>query len=125
MRTLSLACLFLSTVVFAAEPAKKVVDPLWTPPTPVNAKERWELATDKDWIDGRFRKMDTGPFLNATIDYEGPKGKVRSYKATAIKVGDKGEATVLFDRNQLRFAAAWTGGFLNISDRRFGLLNTP
>jgi type 1 glutamine amidotransferase len=97
----------------------------WTPPTPIGAKEPWEVATDKDWIDGRFRKMDTGPFLNATIDYEGPKGKVRSYKATAIKVGDNGEATVLFDRNQLSFAAAWTGGFLNHSDRRFGLLNTP
>ncbi len=100
-------------------------DTNWTPPTPIGAKEPWEIATDKDWIDGRFRKMDTGPFLNATIDYEGPKGKVRSYKGTAIKVGDKGEATVLFDRNQLRFAAAWTGGFLNHSDRRFGLLNTP
>jgi hypothetical protein len=97
----------------------------WTPPAPEVGAEPWQLETDKDWIDGRFRKMDTGPYLNATIDYEGPKGKVRSYKATAIKVGEKGEATVLFDRDQLRFAAAWTGGFLNISDRRFGLLNTP
>jgi type 1 glutamine amidotransferase len=97
----------------------------WTPPTPTVAAEPWEKETDKDWVDARFQKTDTGPYLNATIDYEGPKGKVRSYKATAIKVGDKGEATVLFDRNQLRFAAAWTGGFLNISNRRFGLLNTP
>jgi hypothetical protein len=97
----------------------------WTPPAPEVGAEPWQLETDKDWIDDRFRKTDTGPYLNATIDYEGPKGKVRSYKATAIKVGDKGEATVLFDRNCLRFAAAWTGGFLNISDRRFGLLNTP
>ena len=40
---------------------------------------------------------------------------MRAYKGTAIKVGDKGEATVLFDRNQLRLAAAWTGGFLNHS----------
>ena len=47
------------------------------------------------------------------------------YKGTAISVGDKGEAAVLFDRNQLRFAAGWTGGFLNHVDRRFGLLNTP
>ena len=97
----------------------------WTPPAPAVAGEPWERETDKDWVDARFQKMDTGPFLNATIDYEGPKGKVRSYKATAIKVGEKGEATVLFDRNQLRLAAAWTGGFLNHSSRRFGLLNTP
>jgi len=99
-------------------------DANWTPPAAV-AGEPWERETDKDWVDARFSKMDTGPYLNATIDYEGPKGKVRSYKATAIKVGDKGEATVLFDRNQLRFAAGWTGGFLNHSSRRFGLLNTP
>ena len=32
---------------------------------------------------------------------------------------------MLFDRNQLRFAAVWTGGYLNHSNRRFGLLNTP
>jgi type 1 glutamine amidotransferase len=71
----------------------------WTPPAPEVGAEPWQLETDKDWIDDRFRKTDTGPYLNATIDYEGPKGKVRSYKATAIKVGDvgdKGEATVLF-----------------------------
>src|SRR5262249_34768820 len=100
-------------------------DANWTPPTPDVAAEPWQKETDKDWVDARFQKMDTGPYLNATIDYEGPKGKVRSYKATAIKVGDKGEATVLFDRNQFRLAAAWTGGFLNHSSRRFGLLNTP
>jgi type 1 glutamine amidotransferase len=102
-------------------------DTNWTPPTPVVAGEAWEKETDKDWVDGRFSKTDTGPYLNATIDYEGPKGKVRAYKGTAIKVGDrdKGEATVLFDRNTLRLAAAWTGGFLNHSSRRFGLLNTP
>ncbi|HEX3149922.1 MAG TPA: ThuA domain-containing protein, partial [Gemmataceae bacterium] len=100
-------------------------DANWTPPTPDVTSEPWQRETDKDWVDSRFQKTDTGPYLNATIDYEGPKGKVRSYKATAIKVGDKGEATVLFDRNQLRFAAAWTGGFLNHSSRRFGLLNTP
>jgi len=100
-------------------------DTNWTPPVSAGAKEPWELENDKDWVDARFAKTDTGPFLNATIDYEGPKGKVRAYKGTAIKVGDKGEATVLFDRNTLRFAAGWTGGFLNHSSRRFGLLNTP
>src|SRR5262249_55038059 len=53
------------------------------------------------------------------------RGRVRSYKATAIRVGDKGEAAVVFDRNQLRLAAGWTGGYLSHSDVRFGLLNTP
>ncbi|MCI0704502.1 MAG: hypothetical protein L0241_25895, partial [Planctomycetia bacterium] len=31
----------------------------------------------------------------------------------------------VFDRCTLRLSATWTGGFLNHSDRRFGLLNTP
>ena len=91
-------------------------------PTPTGRRRRRTVgrravgAGDGQGLDRRpVPKTDTGPYLNATIDYEGPKGKVRSYKATAIKVGDKGEATVLFDRNQLRFAAAWTGGFLNHS----------
>jgi type 1 glutamine amidotransferase len=100
-------------------------DANWTPPPPDVAAEPWQKETDKDWVDGRFSKMDTGPYLNATIDYEGPKGKVRVYKATAMKVGGWGEAAFLFDRNQLRMAAAWTGGYLNHSSRRFGLLNTP
>lgn len=100
-------------------------DTNWTPPIAADAQEPWQRETDKDWVDARFSKTDTGPYLNATIDYEGPKGKVRSYKGTAIKVGEKGEGTVLFDRNTLRLAAGWTGGFLNHSSRRFGLLNTP
>lgn len=99
-------------------------DTNWTPPANL-VGEPWERMTDKDWVDGRFQKTDTGPFLNATVDYTGPTSKGRVYKATAIKLGEKNEATFLFDRNQLRFAAAWTGGFLNHSSRRFGLLNTP
>ena len=46
------------------------------------------------------------------------------FKGTAIRVGEKGEAAVLFDRCQMRFAAGWTGKYLNHSSTRFGLLNT-
>ena len=99
-------------------------DTNWTPPANL-VGEAWERKTDKDWIDGRFQKTDTGPYLNATADYTGPTGKGRVFKATAIKLGDKQEASYLFDRNQLRFAATWSGGYLNHSSRRFGLLNTP
>ncbi len=100
-------------------------DPAWTPRPAVGNAPSWEKETDADWTDGRLRRMDTGPTFNATIDYPTWEGKTRSFKATAIKVGDRGEAAVLFDRNQLRLAAGWTGGFLQHSDRRFGLLNTP
>jgi hypothetical protein len=46
------------------------------------------------------------------------------YKGTAIRLGDEGDAAVLFDRNTLRLVAGWNG-WLKHSDRRFGLLNTP
>ena len=98
-------------------------DPAWTPP-PLHGKvEAWEKATDKEWTDERFRAMNTGPFLDATFKYESPKGPVTVYKGTAIKLGDK--AAVLYDRGTGRLAASWTGDFLNHSNRRFGLLNTP
>jgi Concanavalin A-like lectin/glucanases superfamily len=101
-----------------------LADPAWTPP-PSTLGEAWERMTDVDWVDGRLRLMDTGPTFDATMAYTHGKERVLVYKGTAIRVGDKGEGGVIFDRNQLRFAAGWTGGFLNQSDRRFGLLNTP
>jgi type 1 glutamine amidotransferase len=102
----------------------------WTPPPQEGDAAPWEKETDKDWVDNRFRQMDTGPFLGATVDYpvdgSGPRKQTeRCYRATAIKVGAHGEGAVLFDRGQLRYAAYWTGGFLHHGDRRFGLLNTP
>jgi type 1 glutamine amidotransferase len=99
-------------------------DPAWTPRAAVGNAASWEKETDADWIDGRFRQMDTGPFLGATIDHPGWQGKVRVYKALAVKVGDKDEAAVVFDRGQLRMSAGWTG-WLEHTDKRFGLLNTP
>jgi type 1 glutamine amidotransferase len=101
------------------------VDPAWTPRPGELDSPPWEKATDKDWIDPRFQQMDTGPFLDATFSYPVRGGKEKVFKGTAIKVGDKGEAAVLYDRNQMRFAAAWTGKYLNHSSTRFGLLNTP
>src|SRR5262249_26397335 len=101
------------------------VDPAWTPRPAMDASEPWERETDKDWIDARFQKMDTGPYLNATFACPGPRGKVHAFKGTAIRVGDKGEAAVLFDRARLRLAAGWAGGYLTHSSVRFGLLNTP
>jgi hypothetical protein len=97
----------------------------WTPRPALGHFEPWERATDKDWIDPRFREMDTGPFLGCTMRYPFGKGQQTVYKAVAVKLGPKGEAAAVFDRSTLRLSAAWTGGFLNHSDRRFGLLNTP
>lgn len=101
------------------------VDPAWTPRPAEGDAPPWEKATDKDWIDPRFQQMETGPFLDATFSLTGSRGKETIYKGTAIRVGDKGNAGVLYDRCQMRFTAAWSGGWLTHSSRRFALLNTP
>src|SRR5262245_39878699 len=104
------------------------VDPLladWSPRPATGKAEPWEKATDKDWVDDRFREMNTGPFLNCTMRYPLGKGNETVFKATVVKLGEKGDAGVVFDRCTMRLAAAWTGGYLNHSDRRFGLMNTP
>ncbi|HEY1380279.1 MAG TPA: LamG domain-containing protein [Gemmataceae bacterium] len=104
-------------------PAEPSADPAWTPRPAAGNAASWEKETDADWQDNRFRRMDTGPSLNATFTYPSWSGKVYAYKGTAVRVG--GGAAVLFDRARLRLAAGWDGGWLNLSDRRFGLLNTP
>jgi hypothetical protein len=104
-------------------PAGIAADPAWTPRPALGNVPAWEKETDKDWVDHRLREMDTGNFFNATFSYPSWQGKMMAYRGTAIPLGDTGG--VLFDRNQLRMAAWWTGDFLNHSDRRFGLLNTP
>ena len=123
-----------------AAPPQTKVDPKavpadladWTPRPAVGKAEPWERATDKDWVDPRFRAMDTGPFLGCTMRYPHGLGSETVYKALAIRLaapadGGRGPTAggVVFDRGTLRLSAGWAGGFLNISDRRFGLMNTP
>lgn len=96
----------------------------WTPRQPLGKAEPWEKMTDKDWVDTRLRKMQTGPFFDCTLKYPAPGGPITQYKSTAVRLDD-GTAGVAFDRNTLRLGAAWVGGYLHHSDKRFGLLNTP
>jgi len=97
----------------------------WTPRPATGKAEPWEKATDVDWVDARFRSMDTGPFLNATFQYPNGPEKVTVYKGTAVRLGTPGRASLIFDRNTLRVVTTWKDKYLNHSDRRFGLLNTP
>ncbi|MCS6864316.1 MAG: DUF6797 domain-containing protein [Gemmataceae bacterium] len=126
--------LWLLTAVTAAPPpvpiapAPREVDLIlrdWTPRPATGKAEPWEKATEKDWIDPRFREMNTGPALNGTLRYPLGPHSATIYKATAVKLGDATTAGAVFDRNTLQLSAAWTGGYLHHSDRRFGLLNTP
>lgn len=97
----------------------------WTPRPAAGKAEPWEKMTDKDWIDPRFRDMNTGPALNCTFRYPHGKGTEVAYKAVVVKLNDKGDVCAAYDRSTMQLVAIWTGGHLNHSDRRFGLLNTP
>ncbi|MFO0814471.1 MAG: DUF6797 domain-containing protein [Gemmatales bacterium] len=100
-------------------------DPAWTPRPASGTFPDWEKAAEKSWVDGRIREMNTGPSFNGTFQYPSWKGNEFVYKGTALRLGDKGEAAVLFDRCQLRYACGWTGDYLHHKDTRFGLMNTP
>lgn len=106
----------------------------WTPRPAVGKGEPWERMADPQWDDARFLKMDTGPAFNATfglatdVIVNGRLAKqinYAAYKGTAVKLGEKGDACVLFDRATMRMVAGWTGGYLQHSPKRFALLNTP
>ena len=62
--------------------------------------------------------MDYGPFLCYTINCKTSSNAPDNLvlKGIAIKVGASNEATVCFDTELMRYAAGWTGGFLNISN---------
>jgi len=105
------------------------IEAAWTPRSSTRPDaEDWEKETDADWTDDRFNKMDKGNFLGCSMTVpSGTKGVANAYaaKGLAIRVGEKGEATVLFDRSRLQMCAAWHGGFVNIPNRRFGLIRHP
>ncbi len=122
--------LLLAAAPFDQPPAKLPagIDPAladWTPRPAQGKAEPWEKMTDKDWIDPRFREMNTGPALNCTLRYPVGKGTEVAFKAIVIKLNEKGDACAAYDRSTMQLVAIWTGGHLNHSDRRFGLLNTP
>lgn len=119
-------------------------DDKWTP-KPHLGKEDLPKESEADWVDGRIRETDVGPYYTTSIVVPDPTGAapVRDEpvddrklplnpnmvtKALAIKVGGQEglpPATVLFDKERMSLRAAWTGGFLNFSDRRYGLLEKP
>lgn len=66
----------------------------------------------------RGYQMDYGPFLGYTINCKTASNAPDNLvlKGIAIKVGPTNDATVCFDTELMRYAAGWTGGFLNISN---------
>jgi len=71
-----------------------------------------------DWVDARYAKVKFGPFVSGHIAT--PKGG--TYKGIAIRVGEKGEGTMVFDTDLCIWRAGWTGGFLKTDPARYGLI---
>jgi len=59
-----------------------------------------------------------GPFVSGHIAT--PKGS--THKGIAIRVGEKGEGTMVFDTDLCVWRAGWTGGFLKTDPARYGLI---
>lgn len=81
----------------------------------------WGNEGENDWVDDRWNKMESGPFLSSSL--QTPAGL--ALKAIAIRVGDHGEGAVCFDAGQLNLKAGWIGGFLQKSPKRFGIIEMP
>ncbi|HEV3028562.1 MAG TPA: DUF6797 domain-containing protein, partial [Planctomycetota bacterium] len=69
---------------------------------------------------GRYALIDFGPFLSRIV---GPAGAPVALSGQLLRVGP--EATVCFDPQLLRVAAAWTGGFLNFPTEKDGVSGLP
>ena len=81
----------------------------------------WGAKDDKDWVDGRWSLTDTGPFFTSTLNTPGGL----ALKAISIRVGETSEAAVCFDSGQLNLRAGWTGKFIEISPKRYGVIEMP
>ena len=70
--------------------------------------------------------MDTGPFMSYTIGKLGSPDAGKPYgtkdglvlKGISVKLGK--DASVVFDTDLMRYAAGWTGGFLDFADANAG-----
>jgi hypothetical protein len=130
-----------------AEEKPLTFDDQWTPKGHLG---KGDLPREKeaDWVDGRSREMDFGPFVTTSlvvpelgvprkpfVDRKTPgdernaiAGDERVVKALAIKLGGRGveaRAAVLFDKTTMTLRCGWTGTFLEHSSLRYGLLEAP
>ncbi len=76
---------------------------------------RW---TEKLSEDNRWAFTKHGRFLASTIPLPGGYAE----KGLVIKVGENEEASVCYDLSRLNLMAAWSGGFLEFHQARFGLI---
>jgi hypothetical protein len=81
----------------------------------------WGVKDDRDWVDARWSRTDTGPFFSSSL--ETPSGVVR--KSISVRLGASKDVGMAFDTETLEWRAAWSGGFIEPHPDRFGLIQMP
>ncbi len=113
----------LSTPAAATPAPTPTPVPVSAPAIParaVNRDEPWKQQ-EGDWVDDRWNQSVPGRWQAYYLPT--PTGTVR--KGLAIRIGEAGEATVVYDTATGNWRTAWTGGFLQFDPARFGLLGPP
>ena len=77
----------------------------------------WGQNPESDNYDHMLNNVDIGNVVSQVIHHFG----VTTPKAIAVRVGEEGQTTALFDPERLTFTDVWEGG-VTWGDRRFGLL---
>ena len=84
-------------------------------------KDHSTVWDEKNGVDDRWQASDLGRFFSGTLR---SPGQVTA-KGLAIRLGDKGQAAVLYDTERLRTSSGWLGEFVRINPARFGLTDMP
>ena len=79
------------------------------------------LQKEPDWVDDRWSKTDYGSLFSCSMRV----GNRDVPKAMVIRVGEKDEAAVCFDAQNLIVQGAWTGDMVKINPGRYGLIRGP
>ncbi len=80
-----------------------------------------ENQKESDWVDSRWSRTDFGNFQASVLPL--PNGAVA--KGFSVRVGDEGQAALVYDTASLTLRAGWTGAFLEFSGARYGLIQPP
>ena len=97
---------------------KKLLLPFALAATLAAAPKDIPQQKEGDWVDARYAKVKFGPFVSGHI----ATPKESTHKGIAIRVGEKGEGTMVFDTDLCTWRAGWTGGFLKTDPARYGLI---
>ena len=94
-------------------PLGEAAAPQQQPENPVNPMTKWDA-------------MDIGTFQSYGLEVPEAERVWRpALKGLNIRVGPKLEAAVCYDTERMRFAAAWSGGFLKLPSERKALGGVP